>query len=587
MSALELRPTRPAGETWGRLLRQARPYWPLAIAALVGIVLEAGVATAFTWLLKPMLDEVFVERDAELIAWLPWVILVLFAARGAGLFLGDYSVARISRSVIRDLRQACFDRYLVLPSGYFSRHPSGELSARLTYHVEQVGQTCTEGVKIMILDGLTVIGLVGVMFYWSVSLTLMVLLIGPLIGFLVAYVGRRYRRISRRVQASMSDVAQLAAESVAAEREIKIYAAQALFGARFAATNRHHFGGQMKIAATNALSTATVQFLAALALALVILMATQPGRLESLSPGAFMSFISAMLLILPSLKRLTTVQAMIGRGLAAAESVFDLLDQPAESDSAGGPLDRCRGEVELRQVTMRYASDRSPALDAVDLRLPAGSVTALVGRSGSGKSTLAALLARFHEPQSGQILLDDRPLHSYALADLRRQIALVSQHVVLLDDSIAANIALGNGGVAERNQIEAAARAAHVLEFALQLPQGLDTRIGENGAQLSGGQRQRIALARAILKDAPILILDEATSALDNESERLIQAALAQITRDRTTLVIAHRLSTVEQADRVVVMEAGRIVQQGSHKALLDAGGAYAALYHSQLTADS
>jgi ATP-binding cassette, subfamily B, bacterial MsbA len=583
MSGLELRPTRPAGETWRRLLRHARPYWPLALAALIGIVLEAGVATAFTWLLKPMLDEVFVERDAELIAWLPWVILVLFAARGAGLFLGDYSVARISRSVIRDLRQACFDRYLALPSGYFARNPSGELSARLTYHVEQVGQTCTEGVKIMILDGLTVIGLVGVMLYWSVSLTLMVLLIGPLIGFLVAYVGRRYRRISRRVQASMSDVAQLAQESVQAEREIKIYAAQSLFGQRFAATNRHHFGGQMKIATTNALSTATVQFLAALALALVILMATQPGRLESLSPGAFMSFISAMLLILPSLKRLTTVQAMIGRGLAAAESVFDLLDEPVEADSGGKALDRSRGELELRQVTMRYESDRAPALDAVDLRLPAGTVTALVGRSGSGKSTLAALLARFHEPQSGQILLDGQPLASYALADLRRQIALVSQHVVLLDDSIAANIALGSGGMADRQRIEAAAQAAHVLEFAQQLPQGLDTRIGENGAQLSGGQRQRIALARAILKDAPILILDEATSALDNESERLIQAALAQITRDRTTLVIAHRLSTVEQADRVVVMEAGRIVQQGSHAELLAAGGAYAALYHSQL----
>jgi subfamily B ATP-binding cassette protein MsbA len=583
VSAEEPRPTRPAWQTWRRLLRHAQVYWPLALAALVGIVLEAGVATAFTWLLKPMLDEVFVERDQALIAWLPWVILVLFAARGAGLFLGDYSVARISRSVIRDLRQACFDRYLALPSGYFSRHPSGELSARLTYHVEQVGQTCTEGVKIMILDGLTVIGLLGVMFYWSVSLTLMVLLIGPLIALLVGFVGRRYRRISRRVQASMSDVAQLAQESVAAEREIKIYAAQRLFNERFALTNRRHFGGQMKIAATNALSTASVQFLAALALALVILMATQPGRLESLSPGAFMSFISAMLLILPSLKRLTTVQAMIGRGLAAAESVFDLLDEAVENDGSGTPLGRCRGEFELDQVTMRYADDRAAALDSVDLRLPAGTVTALVGRSGSGKSTLAALLARFHAPQSGRILLDGQPLQSYALADLRRQIALVSQHVVLLDDSIAANIALGAGGTAARAEIEAAAGAAHVLEFANELPRGLDTPIGENGAQLSGGQRQRIALARAILKDAPILILDEATSALDNESERLIQAALAQITRGRTTLIIAHRLSTVEKADRVVVMDAGRIIEQGSHAELLAAGGAYAALYHSQL----
>ncbi|MCB1627527.1 MAG: lipid A export permease/ATP-binding protein MsbA [Xanthomonadales bacterium] len=574
---------RGARSTYRRLLGWARPYGWLALAAIFGLILEAGVSTAFTWLLKPMLDEVFVDRDAQLIAWLPWVILLLFAARGAGLFLGDYSVARISRCVIRDLRQACFERYLGLPSSYFSRHPSGELSARLTYHVEQVGQTCTEGLKILILDSLTVIGLVGVMLYWSVSLTLMVLLIGPLIGLLVGYVGRRYRRISRRVQASMADVAQLAQDAVGAERDIKIYAAQPLFRSRFAATNRHHFGGQMKIAATSALSTATVQFLAALALALVILMATRPGRLESLSPGAFMSFISAMLLILPSLKRLTNVQSMIGRGLAAAESVFDLLDQQPEPAGGQRELTRARGDVRLEQVRMRYDSERQWALDGVDLDLPAGTVTALVGRSGSGKSTLAALLARFHDPDSGQIRLDGVPLSDYALADLRRQIALVSQNVVLFDDSIAANIALGSAGAATPAQIEAAARAAHVLEFAEQLPAGLDTRIGENGAQLSGGQRQRIALARAILKDAPILILDEATSALDNESERLIQAALAEISRGRTTLVIAHRLSTVEKADRVVVMDSGRIIEQGSHAELLAAGGAYAALYHSQL----
>lgn len=573
-----------AGRTYRRLLSWARPYWLLAIAAVIGLVLEAAVATTFTWLLKPMLDEVFVERDAVLIAWLPWVIVILFAARGAGLFLGDYSVARISRRIIHDLRQACFERYLGLPSSYFSRHPSGELSARLTYHVEQVGQTCTEGLKILILDSLTVLGLLGVMLYWSVSLTLMVLLIGPLIGLLVSYVGRRYRRISRRVQASMSDVAQLAQDAVAAEREIKIYAAQPLFRQRFASTNRRHFGGQMKIAATSALSTATVQFLAALALALVILMATRPGRLESLSPGAFMSFISAMLLILPSLKRLTNVQAMIGRGLAAAESVFELLDQPVELVGGVLPLQRARGELRLEGVRMRYAQDRHWALDGVDLDLPAGSITALVGRSGSGKSTLAALLARFHDPEAGRILLDGEPLANYDLADLRRQIALVSQQVVLFDDSIAANIALGAAGQADSARIEAAARAAHVIEFAQDLPEGLQTRIGENGAQLSGGQRQRIALARAILKDAPILILDEATSALDNESERLIQAALAEITRGRTTLVIAHRLSTVESADRVVVMEQGRIIEQGGHAELLAAGGAYASLYHSQLS---
>jgi len=448
-----------------------------------------------------------------------------------------------------------------------------------------VGQTCTQGLKITVLDGLTIAGLLGVMLYRSVSLTLTVLLIGPLIALLVSYVGRRYRRISRSVQASMSDVAQMAQEAVGAEREIKIYGARELFERRFAKTNRQHYGGQMKIAVTNALSTATVQFLAALALAMVIFVATRPGRLEGLSPGDFMSFITAMMLILPSLKRLTTVQAMIGRGLAAGESLFELLDEAPEDQRSGRELrrDQVRGEVELRDVRMRYVEDRAPALDGVSLLLPAGKVTALVGRSGSGKSTLAALLARFRDPQQGVILLDGKPLAEYRLIDLRAQIALVSQHVVLLDDSIAANIALGTGGKADRDAIEAAAKAAHVLEFAQRLPNGLDTQIGENGASLSGGQRQRIAIARAILKDAPILILDEATSALDNESERLIQSALEQITQGRTTLVIAHRLSTVENADRVVVMEAGQVLEQGTHTQLLAAGGAYAQLYRSQL----
>ena len=574
-----------ARETFARLLRRARPYWPLALVALLGMLMEAGVAAAFPALLKPMLDDVFIARDETVIRWLPGFILALFLLRGVALFVSNYSVAKINRGVIRDLRNACFERYLNLPSSYFGRHQSGELSARLTYHVEQVGQTCTEGLKITLLDGLTVIGLLGVMFYRSVALTLSVLLVGPLIALLVGYVGRRYRRISRSVQASMSDVAQLASEAVSAEREIKIYRARSLFEERFEQTNRAHYRGQMKIAVTNSMSTATVQFLAALALAMVIFVATRPGRLEGLSPGDFMSFITAMLLILPSLKRLTTVQAMIGRGLAAAESLFELLDEPIEDESRGEALAReqVRGALALRGVSMRYADDRAPALDRIDLALPAGKITALVGRSGSGKTTLASLLARFRDPQEGQILLDGRPLSDFRLSDLRAQIALVSQHVVLLNDSIAANIALGNGGQADRAAIVAAAQAAHVSEFADQLPQGLDTPIGENGASLSGGQRQRIAIARAILKDAPILILDEATSALDNESERLIQSALDTITRGRTTLVIAHRLSTVENADLVVVMEAGQVLEQGSHQTLLAAGGAYAQLYRSQL----
>lgn len=561
------------------LLGYARPYWPVALLALLGMAIEAGAGAAFVRLIEPMLDDVFGSRDPATIAWLPWAILGLFATRGIGVFVGDYGAAWISRRVIFDLRARCFRHFLALPSAFFSRTPTGELLAQLTNYSEEVGRASTDGIKILVLDGLTVLALIGMMFWYSTQLALFVLLIGPPIAAVVSTVGRRYRRVSRRIQESLADVNQVAQQVLAGERDVKVYGAAAAEAERFNAINRFNLKQNLKITATNATSSSIVQFLAAAALAMVVYLASRGLGDMELSPGAFMAFITAMLAILPSLKRLTTVQALLQRGLTALASIERVLAVPVESDQGTHAVERAAGELRFEQVSLTYPGAERPALDRIDLVIPAGRTVALVGRSGGGKSTLAALVARFIDPDQGQVKLDGVDLRAWRLADLRRQIALVSQQVVLFNDSAAHNIAFGALRGAGRDQVEAAAAAAQADAFIRALPQGYDTLIGENGALLSGGQRQRLAIARAMLKNAPILILDEATSALDNESERLIQQAFEELRRGRTMLVIAHRLSTVERADQIVVLDQGRIVECGSHGELLARGGVYAQLY--------
>ena len=571
-----------SGAVYRRLLGYSMRYWPMGLLALVGMVFDAACGSLFTFTIKPMLDDLFVRKDATIIFWMPFFIVGLFLIRGVATFTADYGIARIGRSVVMTLREEVFGKYLRLPAAHFGREPSGRMISRMTYTVEQVANASTDALKVAVLDGLMVIGQVSVMLYHSARLTVALFLLAPLIGAVVWLVGKRYRAINRRIQDSISSVTGIVDEAVGGFREVKVYGGGDYERSRFAVTNRGIRSLNLKVAVTNALSTATVQLVAAIALALVIFLATRPATLDEMSPGTFMSLITAMLVMLPSMKRLTTVQANLGRGIVAARDIFEVIDAPEEVDDGELVVERARGDVEFRNVGFSYPDAGVVALRDIDLHCPAGTVTALVGRSGGGKSSVVSLLPRFHDVDQGAILIDGHPLADYQLASLRSQIALVSQQVVLFDDSIANNIAYGSVGRVSADDIRAAAKAAHVLEFADKLEGGLDAPVGQGGSRLSGGQRQRIAIARALLKDAPILILDEATSALDSESERLIQDALKLLMRERTVLVIAHRLSTVADADQIVVMDEGRIIERGSHADLLARDGYFAALHRMQ-----
>ncbi|WP_422507370.1 lipid A export permease/ATP-binding protein MsbA [Stenotrophomonas sp. GZD-301] len=570
----------PVWPIYKRLLGYTRAYWVFMVAAVIGMVVEALAGYHFSKLMEPLVNRGFVNPEPRMAVILPLTILGLFVARSAATFVSDYALARTGRSVVRDLREQVLEKYLHLPSSHFDAESTPVMVSRLNFDTEQVTQASADALKTLVADTLTIIAMLVVMLQMSVKVTVAMLVVVPLIGVIVSFVGKRYRRISRGIQDGMGTMAQTAEQSLSAQQEVKVHGTQAHEISRYARLANRMLGLNMKVETTRAAASSVVQFLAALALAVIVWVSTREALAGRLNAGQFMGLMISMTAIIPSLRRLTSVQSSIARGVSAAERLFSILDMPVERDQGLTRIGRVKGELSFEHVMLRYREDTGIALDDISFVARPGTVTAIVGRSGSGKTSLIRLVPRFYEPSGGRITLDGVALDDYPLADLRRQVAMVGQKVMLFDDTVGANIAYGMD--ASEAQIRAAAEAANAWEFIERMPQQLQTPVGENGALLSGGQRQRLAIARAILRDAPILILDEATAALDNESERLVQDALQRLMPERTTLVIAHRLSTIEHADQVLVMDHGRIVERGTHEELLALGGLYEHLHKMQ-----
>ncbi|MFO7285574.1 MAG: lipid A export permease/ATP-binding protein MsbA [Gammaproteobacteria bacterium] len=579
--------TRQAAGVYRRLLRYVHPHRYIIVGAVIAALLYALGTLILPLLLGDVVDSIVASVEtAGRSADAPWRIPVLiagvFAVRGVMDFLMVYGLGWLGRSVVRDLRSELFAHYLAMPSADLDQTPTGELISRLTYNTEQVADAISNAIVVLIRDSLTIVALVAMMIWLSPQLTFLVAVVGPVIGAMVGYMSRAFRRHSARIQSSMGDVTRVAEQALQGHRIVKVFQGEDYERGQFETINEKNFRLNNRLTATRAAGDSLTQYVVALGGAAVVFVALTDFVLPHLTPSLFVEFIAYMGMLLAPLKRLVNINVSVQRGIAAAADLFETIDGPVERDTGTEPLERARGDVEYRNVSFSYGGRNVRAIDDVSFRIPAGCTVALVGRSGSGKSTVASLLPRFYDVDEGSILLDGKDIRRYRLADLRRQIAFVGQDVVLFDDTIANNIAYGGLAGCSRDDIERAAEAAYVSEFASTLPDGLDTEVGERGVLLSGGQRQRIAIARALLKNAPVLILDEATSALDTESERRVQSALNRLMEGRTTLVIAHRLSTVEKADAIVVMNEGRIVEIGTHAELLERDGHYAMLYRMQ-----
>ncbi|WP_126443909.1 lipid A export permease/ATP-binding protein MsbA [Sulfuricystis multivorans] len=564
-----------------RLLGYVRPYWRMLVAAVIGMALTAATEPLFPALMKPLLDGNLGANDPQ--AWwkYPLAIIGVVALRGLFGFLGGYCMHWLSHRITADLRSAMFARIVRLPTTFFDANPASRIVARVTNDVNGLSAAATTVLTTLVRDSLTIVALLAWMIYLNWNLTLVSLLIIPLVLVSMRYFSQRMRRLSRSLLASYGDMAQGLQEATEGHRVIKIHSAQEIENKRFRRDTEYFRGLNMRISVAGELLMPLIQLIAALALAIVVGIAVHQAHRDLTSVGAFVSFITAMLMLLAPAKRLAGLSMPLQRGLAAAESVFSLLDEPAERDQGRLDPPLGSGSLEVRQVSFSYPHTSRPALNEISFSVRPGEMIAIVGLSGSGKTTLFNLLVRFYDDYSGQILIDGIDSREMTLAALRRRFALVSQDIFLFNDTVAANIAYGNPN-ATMEEIRMAANAAHATSFIEALPNGFDTQIGDKGVRLSGGQRQRVAIARAVLKKAPILLLDEATSALDSESERYVQAAIEALMGQSTTLVIAHRLSTVRRAQRILVIAKGRIVEAGTHDELIALGGEYKKLYDIQ-----
>ncbi len=591
-------------QIYRRLLGYVIPQWMMFLLSLLGYVIYSMGNVLLADLMQFLLDSLddTVEVSSGIVSTVvyrffdpgnldrvefariavPVAMVVIAATRASGFFMGNYCMNHVSRTLIHRLRCQLFDKMLVAPSAYYDAHNQGALISRITFNVEQVTGAVTKALKVVVREGLTVIALVSYLLYLNWRLCLVFIAVVPVIAVVVSFVGKHFRRYSRRIQSSMGDVTQVSGESIGSYREIRIFGGQARQQERFRQVSSYNRAQNLKMAFADGLSTPIIQTLLALALATLVWFALSPDILSGFTAGSLVAFLTAATQLGKPVRQLSEVQSDIQRGLAASEDIFAQLDLDEEQDSGGFVVERARGDINIRNVSFAYPGSERPVLQDVSLDVPAGETVALVGRSGSGKTTLVQLLARFYDLEAGEISLDGVSLADYRLANLRAQLAMVSQKVALFHDTIYNNIAYGSLADAGEDAVRAATEAAYATDFIQALPEGFQTVLGDDGGGLSGGQRQRIAIARAILKDAPVLILDEATSALDSESEHRIQRALDNVMANRTTIVIAHRLSTVEHADSIVVMDAGRVVACGNHRALLQEGGLYAQLYHQK-----